>query len=98
MPHTLSREELACALEYWMSLPYGLQLEALVECAVSREWPVSDMVGEIRHWLTMISPRELVTHWGPSLFGVEPWVSERDGERMMDIVEFAWRLRNQAAG
>ncbi len=90
---SLSREELALALEYWTHLPYALQLEAVIDCAYRNGWNTATIVGEIRHWMTMISHREQIESWGASLYGRDPEISEKDGEFCMQIVESAWRSR-----
>jgi hypothetical protein len=91
--HTLNREELAAALEYWIGLPYALQLEAILSCSQTSHWEVATSVGEVRHWLTMIAAREQIDAWGASLYGNCPAISERDGDRSMAVVEHAWRYR-----
>lgn len=92
---TLTREELAEALEYWMNLHLSSQLAEVVICAQIYQWPLDIVVGEIRHWMTMISSRQQIEQWGASLYGDIPAESERDGERCMTIVEHAWRSRRQ---
>lgn len=90
---TLSREALAHALEYWTRLPYGLQLEAILECSIRNHWDAKAALGEVRHWLTMVSSKEQLEQWGVSLFGYDPAISEHDGELCMQVVEFAWMNR-----
>ena len=93
---TLTRDELAAALEYWMKLPYSHQLEEVVICAQTYHWPLETVIGEIRHWMTMISSSQQVALWGSSLYGRSPAESEKDGDRCMTIVEHAWRNRRPA--
>lgn len=90
---TLNREELPAALEYWMKLPFALQLEEVVICSQVFHWPLETVIGEIRHWMTMISSSQQIEQWGASLYGASPAVSEKDGDRCMAIVEHAWRNR-----
>lgn len=92
---TLSRDELAAALEYWMKLPFSVQLEEVVICSQAHDWPLDVVTSEIRHWMTMISSKEQISLWGPSLYGTTPELSEKDGDRCMTIVEHAWRNRRK---
>lgn len=90
---TLTRDELAAALEYWILLPYAMQLEAIISCSQNGHWDIDTTVGEIRHWMTMITGPEQLNRWGASLYGSDPDISERDGEECMSIVAHAWRNR-----
>lgn len=86
----LSGERLAMAVDYWIKLPYALQLHNILRCAQENAWDPDTLLPEIRHWMTQISTEEQKTQWGSSLYGLDPAISDLDGDKAMKVIEFAW--------